>query len=90
MPLIRLHPAFPRTARKFTKNNLQRSDAVKKAFRLFQENPKHPSLHLEKLSGKDIWTIRIDEANRIFFRWSESGDTAIFFFVGKHDSYKTM
>lgn len=90
MPSIRLNPTFPKKLRAFTKNNYQKSEAVKKAFRLFQENPKHPSLNAEKLSGSDVWTIRIDKGNRLFFVWSDEGNTAIFFLVGPHDAYRTM
>lgn len=90
MPLIRLHPAFPHKLRKFTKNDSKRADAVKKALRLFQDDPKHPSLHTEKLKASNVWTIRIDSANRLFFVWSDAGDTAIFFFVGPHDTYRKL
>lgn len=90
MPTIRLVDSYSRSARKFTKNNLKRAATVKKALRLFQGNPKHPSLHIEKLSGRKIWTIRIDRGNRLFFTWSDKKDTAIFFFVGPHDSYRII
>jgi mRNA-degrading endonuclease RelE of RelBE toxin-antitoxin system len=90
MPNIRLLPIFQNKLRKFTKRNEKLSNAVKITLRKFQDNQNHPSLHLEKLSGSDIWTIRIDRGNRLFFTWSETKDTAIFFHVGPHDAYKTM
>ena len=90
MPSIRLHSAFPKKLKKFVKNNARRSQAVKEALRRFQADPKHPSLHLEKLSGSTTWTIRVDQGNRLFFIWADTGDTAIFFFVGAHDAYRRV
>ena len=84
MPNIRLHPAFPGKLRKFIKRNKERSRAVKETLRRFQIDPSHPSLHVEKLSGSDTWTIRIDSGNRLL------GDTAIFFYVGPHDAYRKL
>lgn len=88
MPSIRLHSAFPKKLKKFIKHDAGRSKAVKEAFRRFQADPKHPSLRTEKLSGSTTWTIRVDRGNRLFFTWSDMGDTAIFFFVGAHDAYR--
>lgn len=90
MPTIRFDDLFSRSVHKFIRNNLQRAKAVKKALRLFRENPKYPSLHVEKLSGSNIWTIRVDRGNRLFFMWADEEDTAIFFFVGHHDAYRTV
>lgn len=90
MPVIRLHKSFPKKLQKFTKNNINRSLAVKEAFRRFQTDPNHPSLHLEKLSGSSIWTIRLDGGDRLFFTWSDVGDTAIFFLIGPHDAYRKL
>ena len=90
MPKIRLRPSFSRQLRKFTKKNNDRKEAVKEALRRFHLDPDYPSLHLEKLSGTDTWTIRIDSGNRLFFVWSDEGDTAIFFYVGSHNAYRTV
>jgi mRNA-degrading endonuclease RelE of RelBE toxin-antitoxin system len=90
MPTIRFDDLFSKSAHKFTRNNLQKAKAVKKALRLFRENTKYPSLHVEKLSGSNIWTIRVDRGNRLFFMWADEEDTAIFFFVGYHDAYRTV
>jgi len=89
MPTIRFSESFSRGIRKFAKNDIERTGAVKKTLRLFQQNPAHPSLRTEKLSGGEIWTIRVDKGNRLFFTWGE-GDTAVFFWVGSHDAYRTM
>jgi len=88
MTTIRFEESFSKNLKKFTKNNSNRANAVKKALLLFQQDSKHPSLNAEKLTGTKIWSIRIDRGNRLFFTWS--ADVAVFFFVGPHDSYKTL
>jgi hypothetical protein len=90
MPTVHLRHFFIRAARKFTRKNIARSAAVKDTLKKFQADPDYSSLHLEKLSGSKYWTVRIDGGNRMFFVWSDKGDTAIFFYIGPHDSYKTM
>jgi len=90
MPKIHYLPKFNSVYCKFTKNNKRRVKSIDKVLEIFAANPKHPSLKLEKLSGREIWTIRIDKGNRLFFVWSKNGDVAIFFFVGPHDSYKNI
>lgn len=56
----------------------------------FTKNPQHPSLRLEKLQGSKVWSIRVDRGNRLFFIWSDTDDTAIFFLVGPHDAYRKL
>ncbi len=41
-----------------------------KAFRLFAENPHHPSLHIKKIKGlEDVWEGRIDRQYRFTFHY---------------------
>jgi hypothetical protein len=52
---------------------------------LFYRNPRHPSLHFEKLSGKAaaMQSIRVDRGYRVIL---EGGPmTTMFHFVGTHD-----
>lgn len=72
---------------KFLKNNPNLLNKTIKAIALFVNNPKHPSLNLEKLQGSRCWTIRIDKGNRIFFYWIDES-TALFIDIGKHDKYR--
>lgn len=72
---------------KFVKNNLDLLNKTIKATSLFVNNPKHPSLKIEKLKGSLVWTIRIDKGNRIFFYWIDN-NTALFIEIGKHDKYR--
>lgn len=73
--------------RKFLKNNSKLADKAIKAISRFSKNPQHPSLNLEKLRGTKVWTIRIDQGNRIFFYWIEESK-ALFIDIGKHDKYR--
>ena len=72
--------------KKFVKHNLIRARNIVAALRFFVDNPSHPSLHLEKLGGSNIWTIRLDSGNRIFFQWFNN-ETAVLIDVGPHDKY---
>lgn len=72
---------------KFLKNNPNLFNKTIKAISLFVDNPKHPSLNLEKLKGSEYWTIRIDKGNRVFFRWIDESEV-LFIDVGKHDKYR--
>ncbi len=59
---------------------------AEKQERLFRYNAFYPSLHTEKLEpkGKQIWTIRIDSAYRIAFRFRDK-DTVVLMTCGTHD-----
>jgi mRNA-degrading endonuclease YafQ of YafQ-DinJ toxin-antitoxin module len=84
---IRLSPSYYRALKSFVKNNKINAENIKKTLRLLRENPHHPSLNLEKLKGSNIWTMRIDRGNRIFFSWIDKA-TALFLDIGKHDKYR--
>lgn len=78
---------YERERNKFLKNNTKRTNALIGALDKFVDNPNHPSLNLEKLSGTKVWTIRIDKGNRIFFSWIDK-KTALLIDIGKHDKYR--
>lgn len=80
-------PKYLVARKKFLKNNSKLADKTIKAISLFTRNPEHPSLNIEKLKGAKIWTIRIDQGNRIFFYWVEESK-ALFIDIGKHDKYR--
>jgi mRNA-degrading endonuclease RelE of RelBE toxin-antitoxin system len=62
------------------------SAPVLRALRNFVNNPLHPGLHLERLSGKasNFWSIRVNDAYRIILQRPESAIT-IAVYVAKHD-----
>ena len=84
---IKLSAKYFRSLKIFVKNNRRNAENTKKALKLLKENPKHPSLHLEKLKGSKVWTIRIDKANRIFLSLMDR-NTILLLDIGKHDKYR--
>ena len=84
---IDLTPRYYRALRQFVKNNRSNASNIKKCLEILRENPSHPSLNLEKLSGSRLWTARIDKANRIFFFRTDSS-TLILIDIGPHDKYR--
>lgn len=78
---------YQKELRKFIKNNPQLLPKIIKALELFMTNPYHPGLNTEKLSGTDMWTIRVDRGNRIYFTWAKK-NIAILVDIGTHDKYR--
>lgn len=58
---------------------------IEKQLALFQENPRHPSLRLHKLSGglNELWSISISKGIRMVYIQDE--DMAYFVDLGTHD-----
>jgi len=64
-----------------------------KAFKLFRDNPSHPSLHIEKLEGEQgIWSGRVDDQYRFTFHYErdpETGETiCVHRVIGTHEVYR--
>lgn len=55
-----------------------------KSLQLFSDNPRHPSLHFEKLGGSDCRTIRVDRNHRIVLI-EVSEDVYEVIDIGSHD-----
>lgn len=81
-------PRFKRFLDKYTKNNSDRKEAVKKSLLLFMSNPLHPGLNVEAIKNSEFWSMRISKSDRIFFRWIEKNKHALLFDVGPHDKYR--
>lgn len=82
---------YQRTAR-FRKafNTLPQNIQAKthKAFALFRENPRHPSLGVKKMADREIWEGRIDDFYRFTFEYQtdDDGETlCLFRNIGRHD-----
>mgnify|MGYP001609975800 FL=1 len=75
---------FDRLFDKLTKA-IQRKAATKTD--LFQANPFHPSLHVEKLHPKhhEVWSFRVDRAYRVIFKFVRP-DHAELRYIGHHHS----
>jgi len=71
--------------------NIQRKDKklanrIEKQILLFEENPKHPSLRVHKLSGnrENMWSISITMSIRMVYLLIDD-DQAIFIKIGTHE-----
>lgn len=60
---------------------------AKKAYRLWSENPFHPSLHFKCINDEeDIWSVRITRNYRAVGIFNN--DTVTWFWIGSHDDYE--
>jgi hypothetical protein len=59
---------------------------ARKIYRLWQDNPWHPSLHFE--SKGNFWSVRIDRGWRALGR--KEGDTVYWLWIGPHDEYERL
>ena len=60
---------------------------ARKAYRLWAQNPFHPSLHFKCInSEEDIWSVRITLGYRAI--GVLDGDTVTWFWIGGHDEYE--
>lgn len=59
----------------------------KRKFELFKQNPRHPSLELEKL-GIGNWRVKVGDGNRALAIEDEEG--LCWFWIGDHKSYDRL
>ena len=58
-------------------------EKASKAFLLFRDNPRHPSLGVKRIQGfHDVWEGRIDVNYRFTFHYD--GDTCVFRNIGPY------
>ncbi len=61
--------------------------STRKAYRLWKNNPFHPSLHFKCInSDENIWSVRINRSYRAI--GVLDGDTLTWFWIGNHDDYE--
>lgn len=62
---------------------------VRDAYRLFGQNPDHPSLRFKKLQGHaSAWSVRITEQYRAV--GVRSGDTIEWIWIGTHNEFDSL
>jgi hypothetical protein len=60
---------------------------ARKAYRLWAENPFHPSLHFKCINSKEgIWSVRVTRSHRALGVLED--DTVTWFWIGNHDKYE--
>jgi mRNA-degrading endonuclease RelE of RelBE toxin-antitoxin system len=61
--------------------------SARKAYRLWAENPFHPSLHFKCVNREEnVWSIRVTLGYRAL--GTLDGDTVTWFWIGSHDVYE--
>lgn len=75
--------------RRFNELPVHIQEKAKKAFMLFKNDPRHPSLQTKKMRGKEnTWEGRIDQSYRFIFHYDSdeaTGETfCIFDEIGPH------
>lgn len=64
-------------------------EAAHRAYKLFADNPDHPSLRFKKLGGYDnVWSVRINEQYRAVAE--RSGDTVVWVWIGSHNDFDNL
>lgn len=76
----------PRFRRAYAALPPQVQRRAQKAYRLWAQNPRHPSLHFKKI-GK-VWSARVDDNHRALAHLI--GDTAHWFWIGSHEEYEMV
>ncbi len=59
---------------------------ARRAFRLWQDNPRHSSLCFKKVG--DVWVVRVARGYRALALLQ--GDVFFWFWIGTHDEYERM
>jgi len=60
---------------------------AQKAYRLWADNPFHPSLHFKCINTEEnVWSVRISRGYRALGVWEQ--DTVTWFWIGGHDDYE--
>ncbi|MBC8185810.1 hypothetical protein H8E88_32385 [candidate division KSB1 bacterium] len=60
---------------------------AKKAFKLWLQNPNHPSLKFKCINSKEkIWSVRVTLSYRAL--GTLESDTVTWFWIGRHDAYE--
>jgi hypothetical protein len=59
---------------------------ARKAYRIWQRNPHHGSLHFKKASG--VWSVRVGHGHRALGLLKKN--TMHWFWIGPHDEYERV
>ena len=67
--------------------SLDMKQQAQKAYKLWQENPSHPSLHFKKV-GKNLWSAQTTDGYRALAL--KKGDDYYWFWIGSHQDYDAL
>jgi len=84
--ISRTRPSFWRA---YSKLGQETRDAARRAYRLFADNPSHPSLRFKKLEGlPNAWSVRIGEKHRAV--GERTGDKIVWAWIGTHNEFDNL
>ena len=64
-------------------------EQAQKSYRLWKENPSHPSLHFKRVHPTEpIYSVRVGLGWRALGLWE--GDAIYWFWIGSHASYNKL
>ena len=65
-------------------------ERARRNYRLLEADPRHPSLHFKKLSGKSppVWSVRVGRDYRAL--GLEKSDELFWFWIGTHAEYDRL
>ena len=64
-------------------------EQAREAYRLFESNPAHPSLHFHRLAGHpELWSVRVTRDIRAVGLVQR--DTITWFWIGDHSDYDKL
>lgn len=85
MKIIEFSPDLLKKLEEIRSTDLKLFNRVQKQLELFQNDPRHPSLRLHKITReiKDVWSISINKSVRMLY--TELAEELYFFEIGTHD-----
>lgn len=86
------HPFSPQADKALRALSAENRKRAAKAFQRSQENPRHPSLNLERLRGhQNLYSIRISISHRAILRRVEGADNSYELVdIDPHDIYRGL
>jgi hypothetical protein len=64
-------------------------ESARKSYRLWKENPAHPSLHFKRIHGREpLYSVRIGRGWRALGLLED--DTVTWFWIGSHAEYDRL
>ncbi|OGH38127.1 MAG: hypothetical protein A2905_02345 [Candidatus Levybacteria bacterium RIFCSPLOWO2_01_FULL_36_10] len=84
--IVKFSPQVQSELKKLFQKERKLAIRIEKQIALFEENPKHPSLRIHKLSGtmNNMWSISIAISIRMVYILIDE-KTALFIKIGTHD-----
>jgi hypothetical protein len=71
----------------YTELSPEMQEQARKAYRLWQQNSLHPSLHFKKV-GKNLWSARVSGGCRALAL--KKGDDYYWIWIGYHNQYESF